>query len=159
MSSGGSVNQRLSFGFLVIMVVVVCFIWPNRQLIASQNFQGIVADLTPKGWHIYNDIEQFTPENLYEQINGRASFFLAYDMVKMTYVSFVHSIIPEQFVDLSIYNMGTCTLLKTAWPCDAALPNGSMAIITTGVILPLTTKPRMRFTTAYPIRSHRQPDA
>ncbi|MBW2635147.1 MAG: hypothetical protein JRE14_13680, partial [Deltaproteobacteria bacterium] len=109
MSSGGSVNQRLSFGFLVLMVVVVCFFWPNRQLIASQNLPEVVADLTPKGWQIFDEIKQFTPENLYEQINGRASFFLAYDMVKMTYASFVNSTNSEQFVDLSIYDMGTTT--------------------------------------------------
>jgi len=49
------------------------------------------------------------PEDLYEQINGRASFFLAYDMIKMTYVSFVNSVNSAQFIDLSIYNMGTTT--------------------------------------------------
>ena len=109
MSSGGSVNQRLSFGFLVLMVVVVWFFYPNRQLMASQNLPEVVADLTPKGWQIYDEIKQFTPENLYEQINGRASFFLAYDMVKMTYASFVNRTNSEQFLDLSIYDMGTAT--------------------------------------------------
>ena len=109
MTSGGSVNQRLSFRLLVLLVVVVCFFWPNRQLIASQNLQEVVADLTPKGWQIFDEIKQFTPENLYEQINGRASFFLAYDMVKMIYVSFVNSTNPEKFLDLSIYDMGTTT--------------------------------------------------
>ena len=103
MPSGRSIIEKLSVGFLFFIVVTVNLFLPNRQLIASQNFQGIVADLTPKGWHIYNDIEQFAPENLYEQINGRASFFLAYDMVKMTYVSFVNSTNPEKFLDLSIY--------------------------------------------------------
>jgi hypothetical protein len=52
----------------------------------------------------------------------------------------------------------TCTLLIAAWSCGKALPNGSVAIITTGVILPLTKKPRMRFITVYPIRSLRLPD-
>jgi nitrogen regulatory protein PII-like uncharacterized protein len=109
MTSGGSVNQRLSFRLLVLLVVVVCFFWPNRQLMASQNLPEVVADLTPKGWQIFDEIKQFTPENLYEQINGRASFFLAYDMVKMTYASFVNSTNSEQFLDLSIYDMGTTT--------------------------------------------------
>jgi hypothetical protein len=56
---------------------------------------------------IRDDVKQFTPENLYEQINGCASFFLAYDMIRMTYVSFVNSDETTQFINLSIYNMGT----------------------------------------------------
>ena len=40
-----------------------------------------------------------------------------------------------------------------------ALPNGSMAIIMSGAIHPLTTEHRMRSITVYPIRSPRQPDA
>ena len=91
------------------MVVVVNLFWPNRQLAASQNLPDIVADITPKGWKIFNEIKQFTPENLYEQINGRASFFIAYDMTRMTYISFVNSTNPEHFVDLSIFDMGTTT--------------------------------------------------
>jgi len=106
---GGATKEKLSFGFFIFMVVAVNLFLPNRQLFASQNLSEIVVDFTPKGWKIYNEIKQFTPENLYEQINGRASFFLAYDMVKMTYASFVNSTNSEQFVDLSIYDMGTTT--------------------------------------------------
>lgn len=109
MSSGGSVNQRLSFGFFIFLLVAVNLFLPSRQVFASQNLPEVVADVTPKGWHIFDEIKQFTPENLYEQINGRASFFLAYDMVKMTFASFVNSTNPEQFVDFSIYDMGTTT--------------------------------------------------
>ena len=109
MRLGGSTKKKLSFGFFIIMVVAVNLFLPNRQLFASQNLPDIIADFTPKGWQIYNEIKQFIPENLYEQINGRASFFLAYDMVKMTYVSFVNSTNSEQFVALSIYDMGTTT--------------------------------------------------
>jgi hypothetical protein len=69
----------------------------------------MVSDSTPKGWQIFDEVKQFTPENLYEQINGRASFFIAYDMIRMTYVSFVNSDKTSQFINLSIYNMGTPT--------------------------------------------------
>jgi len=109
MPLGVSIKEIPMVGFLFFIVVIINLFLPNRQLIASQNFQNIVADITPKGWQIYNDVEYFTPVNLYEQINGRASFFLAYDMVKMTYVSFVNSTNPEKYLDLSIYDMGTTT--------------------------------------------------
>ncbi|MBT8371298.1 MAG: hypothetical protein KJO34_10075, partial [Deltaproteobacteria bacterium] len=46
---------------------------------------------------------------LYEQINGRASFFLAYDMIRMTYVSFTPGAEAAKFINLSIYDMGTPT--------------------------------------------------
>jgi len=109
MTPAGIFKRRLSSGLLVLMVVALMVIWSNRQLIASQSLPEIVAGFTPKGWQIFDEIKQFRPENIYEQINGRASFFLAYDMIRMTYVSFVNSVNPAQFIDLSIYNMGTPT--------------------------------------------------
>lgn len=109
MTPAGIFKRRLSSGFLALMVVALMFIWSARQLIASQSLPEIVAGFTPKGWQIFDEVKQFSPENLYEQINGRASFFLAYDMIKMTYVSFVNSVNPAQFTDLSIYDMGTPT--------------------------------------------------
>jgi hypothetical protein len=63
----------------------------------------------PKGWEIFDRVKQFTPENLYEQINGRAEFFLAYNMVRMTFASFTNSADKGLFIDLSIYDMGTPT--------------------------------------------------
>jgi len=109
MTRAGIFKRRLSSGLLVLMVVALMVIWSNRQLIASQSLPEIVAGFTPKDWQIFDEIKQFRPENIYEQINGRASFFLAYDMIRMTYVSFVNSVNPAQFIDLSIYNMGTPT--------------------------------------------------
>jgi hypothetical protein len=109
MTAAGMFRRRLSWGFLALMVVALMFILSAKQLIASQSLPEIVAGFTPKGWQIFDEVKQFSPENLYEQINGRASFFLAYDMIKMTYVSFVNSVNPAQFTDLSIYDMGTPT--------------------------------------------------
>jgi hypothetical protein len=91
------------------MAPAVMSIGSDRQLVASQSLPVMVAGSTPKGWQIFDEIKQFTPENLYEQINGRASFFIAYEMIRMTYVSFVNSDKTSQFINLSIYNMGTPT--------------------------------------------------
>jgi len=109
MTSAGILKRILSLKLLVLTVVAVISIGSKGQIIASQSLPVMVAGSTPKGWQIFDEVKQFTPENLYEQINGRASFFLAYDMIRMTYVSFVNSGKTSQFINLSIYNMGTPT--------------------------------------------------
>ena len=109
MTPAGIFKRRLSSGLLAFMVVALMVIWSNRQLIANQSLPEIVTGFTPQGWQIFDEVKQFTPENLYEQIDGRASFFLAYDMIRMTYVSFVNSDETAKFINLSIYDMGTPT--------------------------------------------------
>jgi len=74
-----------------------------------QDLQEVVAGLTPKGWEIFDEVKQFTPESLYEQIDGRAEFFLAYDVIRMTFASFINSADTGKFIDLSVYDMGTPT--------------------------------------------------
>ncbi|MCJ7773150.1 MAG: hypothetical protein MUP22_08470, partial [Desulfobacterales bacterium] len=76
---------------------------------ASKNLPKIVSGLTPENWKLYDTVKQFTPENLYEHINGRAEFFIAYDVVSMTFANFVKNDLNGPFVDLFIYDMGTPT--------------------------------------------------
>jgi len=109
MTSAVILQRILSLRLLVLTVVAVMSIGSDRQLVALQSLPAMVSGSTPKGWQIFDEVKQFTPENLYEQINGRASFFIAYDMIRMTYVSFVNSDETTQFINLSIYNMGTPT--------------------------------------------------
>lgn len=94
---------------MALMVVALMPAGFSGQLDASQNLAEAVAGFTPQGWHIFDAVKQFTPETLYEQINGRASFFLAYDMIRMTYASFVDDDEMAKFLNLSIYDMGTPT--------------------------------------------------
>jgi len=69
----------------------------------------MVESLTPKGWELYDKVMQFTPESLYEQINGRAEYYLAYDVIGMLFANFEKSTDKDDFIDLSIYDMGTPT--------------------------------------------------
>jgi len=129
MSSAGKFKRRLSAIFLVLMVVVVMTTWFSGQLVASPSLSEAVAGFRPKGWHILGEVKQFTPETLYEQINGRASFFLAYDLIRMTYVSFVFGDETAKFIDLNIYDMGTPTnafgVFSAEWsPGESALDLG-----------------------------------
>ncbi|MCJ7618226.1 MAG: hypothetical protein MUO43_16985, partial [Desulfobacterales bacterium] len=76
---------------------------------APQDLPKKIASLAPKGWEIFDKVKQFTPQNLYDQIDGRAEFFLAYDFIRMTFASFINNANEGQFIDLSIYDMGSST--------------------------------------------------
>ena len=69
-----------------------------------------LSGLTPEGWSLYDDaVLTFTAENLYEQIDGRAEFYLAYDVVDMTFASYERGTEGGQFIDVSVYDMGAPT--------------------------------------------------
>jgi len=73
----------------------------------SSLFETLSA-LTPEGWKLYDDtVLTFTAESLYEKINGRAEFYLAYDVINMTFASYEKGEAAEQFIDVSVYDMGT----------------------------------------------------
>ena len=73
----------------------------------KEKLSEIVADAAPAGWELYDEVLQFTPDNLYEQINGRAELFLSYNVVSLTYATFDDSSNPSSSINLSIYDMGT----------------------------------------------------
>ena len=79
------------------------------QGLEAKNLPKRIVSLAPKGWEIFDKVKQFTAQNLYEQINGGAEFFIAYDMIQMTFASFFNSVNKREFIDLSIYDMGTPT--------------------------------------------------
>jgi len=95
--------------YLILIISVGVILAPCESLAESEDLTEILSRYTPAGWHLYEAVSQFTPQNLYEQINGRASFFHAYDVRRMTYAGYVKSVNPTQFIDLSVYDMGTAT--------------------------------------------------
>jgi len=68
-----------------------------------------VASLKPEGWELSDPVSEFTPETLYQQINGNAELYLAYDVVKLTFGTFADTSDPGRFIDMYIYDMGTPT--------------------------------------------------
>jgi len=101
-------------GVVVLVAVAVLVVIKQRGLHeqrggATRRLPKVLADLTPEGWKIYNRVLRFTPENLYKQINGRAEFYLAYDVMGMTFASFESLTDKDQFIDISIYDMGSLT--------------------------------------------------
>ncbi len=106
MTTAGNFRRQRWFIFLLLILVVLL---PARQPAASESLPAKVAGFVPQGWQIFDRVKQYTPQNLYEQINGRASLFLAYDVFRLTFVSFVNHDATAKFIDLSIYDMGTPT--------------------------------------------------
>lgn len=49
----------------------------------------------------------FTAENLYEQINGRAEYYISYDVIGLTFASFDKKTDSAISINLSIYDMAT----------------------------------------------------
>ncbi len=79
----------------------------SDYVIPQKRLAMIVNNLTPKYWRIYDKVMHFTAENLYEQINGRAEYYIAYDVIGMTFASFEKKSDSNFSINLSIYDMGT----------------------------------------------------
>ena len=66
---------------------------------------ALVADLSPEGWSQTGNIEHYNVATLYEKINGRSELYMAYDVLGMSWVTFVDSTDANNFIDLFIYDM------------------------------------------------------
>jgi hypothetical protein len=68
---------------------------------------GAIEKLSRDGWTLYDRVLSFTPDSLYEQINGRAELYLSYDVLSLTYASFDNTNDPGLSISLSVYDMGS----------------------------------------------------
>jgi hypothetical protein len=67
----------------------------------------MVKSLSLNGWKLHDDIEIFKPINLYDKIDGRAEYYLSYDLVWAIFCSFRSSTDDRFPIELSIFNMLT----------------------------------------------------
>ena len=113
MKSNKSFKILIGLVLLVVLIVlgykaVELTVPKNDYAMSPKRLAMIVNDLTPKNWRIYDKIMHFTAENLYEQINGRAEYYIAYDVIGMTFASYEEIADSTHFsINLSIYDMGT----------------------------------------------------
>ena len=68
-----------------------------------------LEQLIPAGWKIYDRVNYYTPESLYEIINGSAELYLSYEVVALTYANLTHDRNPNYYLDISVYDMGSPT--------------------------------------------------
>jgi len=101
--------RKISLIGLILSGCIFLFACAQTTEDSVQNLPKVIPDFTPKGWELYDQVKQFTPENLYEHINGRAEFYIAYDVAGMTFANFMKDGLKGPFIDLFIYDMGNAT--------------------------------------------------
>ena len=113
---------------IFLLAVSFCqgFLWPvsglseepgdpvNAGLVAGHDdtdddLLRSLAQIAPAGWRLMKPVRFFNHENLWEQIDGRADFFLSYNMVRMTFAAYADSSDAGRFITISIYDMGNPT--------------------------------------------------
>jgi len=67
---------------------------------------GPLEDLAPRGWKPMEKVAHFTPDTLYEKIDGRAEEYLDYKASGLDCVSLVNAKDSKQFIDIYLYDMG-----------------------------------------------------
>ena len=107
-------SQKILIGLILLAVVVMLGYKVVQQTSPKSDYATspkrltmLINNLTPKHWTIYDKVMHFTAENLYEQINGRAEYYIAYDVIGMTFASFDKKTDSDYSINLSIYDMGT----------------------------------------------------
>lgn len=65
-----------------------------------------LEDLAPAGWKSMEKVTHFTPDTLYEKIDGRAEEYLDYKASGLDCVSVVNVRDNKQFIDIYLYDMG-----------------------------------------------------
>ena len=103
---------KFVFGCLLPAVVLVAgcgLIRQDAPGASPSELAETVTALTPRGWEIHDKVIWYRVENLYELIDGRAEFYVAYDVIGVCFVSFTRSNESDIFIDVSIYDMGTAT--------------------------------------------------
>jgi hypothetical protein len=74
-----------------------------------RTLRELLGGLAPQGWPGGAGTKEYGPENLYQEIDGRAELFLAYDVVAMTCATFENPSDLGQYIAVSVYDMGTPT--------------------------------------------------
>jgi hypothetical protein len=103
---------RIVFGWVLPALVLVAgcgFVRQDAPVASPSELAEVVTALRPEGWEIHKKVMWYTAENLYELIDGRAEFYVAYDVISVCFVSFTRSSKSDIFIDVSIYDMGTAT--------------------------------------------------
>ncbi len=63
-------------------------------------------DAGVEGWRAPTRVSRYTPETLYEKINGRADTYLQFHMVGLTFGTYSHGTNTDRLIDVYWYDMG-----------------------------------------------------
>ncbi len=76
----------------------------GAKSVAYQAFD--LPKLAKDGWAGPADVQSFTPDNVHEKINGRASLYIDYGLVGMTFGTYRHGKNEDRYVDVYVYHQG-----------------------------------------------------
>ena len=113
-------NSNKSLIFLLCFVLIAAVFVKGQSPIPNKEPQDVIdpsvekiisvlESLKSNGWELYNEVEIFQPVNLYEKINGRAEYYLSYDMIWAIFADFKRTMDNRFPIELSIFNMGSPT--------------------------------------------------
>lgn len=83
----------------------------DRSMTADTAFGDdvLLEGLDPEGWHRTGNIEHYNVAALYNKINGRSELYMSYDVLGLSWSTYIHNDDREQFLDLFVYDMQSTT--------------------------------------------------
>jgi hypothetical protein len=107
-------NKSLFFG-ICLALTNICVLKGQPLILNKRPLEEIdttlekiilmVKNISSNGWKLYDEIEKFEPANLYDKIDGRAEYYISYDLVWAIFGSFRNSTDNHFSIELSIFNM------------------------------------------------------
>jgi len=97
-----------AISFLSVMLVIcgACdSAWSPE--VTRGDLASTLAALANGEWELFDKVQRFTPESLYEQINGRAELYLSYNVISLDHASFDNRHDDRLSISLSVYDMDT----------------------------------------------------
>lgn len=79
----------------------------KQPSVAAEADDAGLGHLQPDGYAVMSPPEHFTPENLYEKINGRAELYLPAGFLSLQTIRFASSANPGEWFELFVYDMNT----------------------------------------------------
>ncbi len=79
----------------------------NRD--SEEEIIAAIEEIEIKGWELSGETTKYIPENLYEKINGRAEYYLSYNMNCMIFARYTGGSDEYRPINLSVYDMGNPT--------------------------------------------------
>jgi hypothetical protein len=91
---------------VILLICWACDVTSSLDF-AQGDVATTLAALADDEWLLYDEVQHFTPENLYEHINGRAELYLSYNVHRLTYASFDNRNDDQRSIGVSVYDMGS----------------------------------------------------
>ncbi|MBN2563378.1 MAG: hypothetical protein JXQ75_20855 [Phycisphaerae bacterium] len=88
--------------------------------------EGPFPESAAPGWRAPVQVSRFTPDNLYQKIDGRADLYLQFHVVGLTFGAYCHETDRQRMIDVYWYDMGTPENALGAYRSEA--PEGATPV-------------------------------